>query len=235
VAEVNTGIDTQLSPYQAIKRVIETTNLSDPSAIAAKVNESLTTEQREEWFMTLLVPYTRNLMGTFRNRAMIAGIPVSDEPKSSEPAPIIHRPVVRPPSPPLAPTGPKIHPGAPSLFREPIHDLEIELESEPEPIVVEPVHRPAIRPANRSAKQVTVKNWWQQMLSSSILVGDAGWKRVADCDVKDLLAAAKVRREQASDSLLMASRLEAIAELLKSKKVDTVSQLSEKDFNALAV
>ena len=87
-----------------------------------------------------------------------------------------------------------------------------------------------VKPA-RSAK-VAAYQEHARLLRVMVAVGGGQTKWMADCTYIDLCAAAETRRRHAADTIAGAEEFEALAALVKRRKVETVGKLPKADLDA---
>lgn len=78
-----------------------------------------------------------------------------------------------------------------------------------------------------NAKVTGIREAWHRVLESRIAVAPKQWKRIADCGIHDLKAAAAIRMEHARRNTANAETLLRIARLVGEHGVGTVGQLPD--------
>jgi hypothetical protein len=83
--------------------------------------------------------------------------------------------------------------------------------------------RQAFRP-NRSAKVQGIRDWWAEMLASSVFV-NGEWKSFGDCTRSDVGWLAEQRRAEAARNLAQAAVYDEVERLMAEHGVDTLAGL----------
>ncbi|WP_280465990.1 hypothetical protein [Nocardia brasiliensis] len=86
---------------------------------------------------------------------------------------------------------------------------------------------PKYPPVNRSAKVAGIRDWWADMLTSRIHVGDSRWMQLGQCGMRELEFAEHERRDQAAKEINRAKQFMRLRELLEKYDVKTVAELPE--------
>lgn len=89
----------------------------------------------------------------------------------------------------------------------------------------QPEPSPGAKPGSWKVKGI--REEWARYLDTRWHVGEAQWKRLADCTRDDLLFAAHERRVNAERNIAAATELEGLADLLAEHKVHHVAELPE--------
>ncbi|WP_029926350.1 hypothetical protein [Nocardia otitidiscaviarum] len=84
---------------------------------------------------------------------------------------------------------------------------------------------PPRRPSGRSAKVDQIRDWWADLLASSIHVGDQRWMPLGQCGIDELLFAEQTRRDKAAKEVARAKQYMRLRELLDKYEVATVAEL----------
>lgn len=93
--------------------------------------------------------------------------------------------------------------------------------------VIGTVQRQAMRQAfrpNRSAKIAQRRDWWAEMLASSVFV-DGSWKQFGECSRADVGWMAEQRRVEAAKNLAQAAVYDEIDQLMGEHGVSTLAEL----------
>lgn len=86
-------------------------------------------------------------------------------------------------------------------------------------------HSGPAKPQQPSARRAIQRDWWQDVLSTTLSVG-TGYKFLRDCTNDDLFAAAEIRYDIAAANGVEANKWKATAELMQERKYATVADMS---------
>lgn len=95
-----------------------------------------------------------------------------------------------------------------------------------EPRIVEREERPkkGVRRPSKSAKVAGIRDWWQEMMASSVHV-DGTWKSFGSCTTEDINWMASARRDLADANIAQARQYEELVSLMEEHGVETLQEL----------